>query len=477
MSLHFGRLWGKGYETRLARQIISIQGSGATSYLQNLVTSDLHTPPVPPKPEAPDAPRPGVPKRVLEQQETNTVTFRDHLRSTCFLDNKGRVVSDALLWKMNDDHYYIDCPSQTSLLSHLQQYKLRRSKVSIEDVSDDVHSHVIWGTLAGADNPPPGYQAGLDPRHPSLGLRLLQLDTTASSPSISDLVSPTLFPESPGNYELVRRLAGVAEGNELTGKVALECNQEFLNAVSFHKGCYLGQELTARVNYTGVLRKRIMPILLLDAWTEVPQPWAVASSLQEGRSRQRFTAKELKHLPTRLPRLSVLTAGNLVAISTGSIEPEREALDEEAAAELTKVQERATQLLKKIDEACESGAKLLDQQTNKTIGQVISPPVPGTNIVLAMMKLDAVGLTDQGAWSKTNKIQIGDHEFRYLPYLPLWWPELDPATGKAKEPNEDDDDDQDYDDDEDTTAAPRREASIEFEELPLHGNPNGKPSQ
>lgn len=93
------------------------------------------------------------------------------------------------------------------------------------------------------------YRQAVDPRHPSLGMRIL---STAES-SISPATPPqpmdthkqrkeafaemmhTFFPSSNGTYSVIRKLAGVAEGSELAGKTALECNQEFLNAVSFQK--------------------------------------------------------------------------------------------------------------------------------------------------------------------------------------------------------------------------------------------------
>jgi folate-binding protein YgfZ len=50
-------------------------------------------------------------------------------------------------------------------------------------------------------------------------------------------------------YEYIRYTNGIAEGEELAGKIPLECNLDYLNSISFTKGCYLGQELTARAKY------------------------------------------------------------------------------------------------------------------------------------------------------------------------------------------------------------------------------------
>jgi folate-binding protein YgfZ len=60
-------------------------------------------------------------------------------------------------------------------------------------------------------------------------------------------------------YRRLRYALGVAEGAELLGLLPLECNLEGLNAVSFEKGCYVGQELTARTHHRGVVRKRVVP--------------------------------------------------------------------------------------------------------------------------------------------------------------------------------------------------------------------------
>ena len=60
-----------------------------------------------------------------------------------------------------------------------------------------------------------------------------------------------------------RRLAlGIAEGTEIEGAVPLVANLDALNAIAFDKGCYLGQELTARAKFRGQVRRRFMPVAL-----------------------------------------------------------------------------------------------------------------------------------------------------------------------------------------------------------------------
>ena len=67
------------------------------------------------------------------------------------------------------------------------------------------------------------------------------------------------------SYQIFRTLLGVPEGHyEMLQGVSLpfEVTIDYLNAVSFDKGCYLGQELTARTFHTGVTRKRLFPLIL-----------------------------------------------------------------------------------------------------------------------------------------------------------------------------------------------------------------------
>lgn len=235
---NFGRLWKPSHETLASqRRILQIQGQGATTYLQGLITSDLLQAPVPPREEQ----EVGGEATVQQQQQEGEAEFSDKLRATCFLDNKGRILTDSLLWKVDEALYYVDVPEDTadSLLSHLQQFILRRTKVKVKDMtttsssSGGMSSHVIFGTL-NANGTPADYMSAVDPRHPSLGMRVLSLSDVATQ-QLEPMIQGK-FPKAPGTYNVVRKLAGVAEGSEIQGKIAGETNQEFLNAVSFSKG-------------------------------------------------------------------------------------------------------------------------------------------------------------------------------------------------------------------------------------------------
>ncbi|KAL9184588.1 hypothetical protein ACHAXT_012558 [Thalassiosira profunda] len=509
-SSKYGALWGRGYESLVDRRILSVTGTGdhATAYLQGLVTSDLTSEPTPPREEDMQnvhlmAGSAGAAEAAASEgpaEEEVPVRFTSKMRSTCFLDHRGRILTDALLWKRTSEgddtkattEYLIDVPGDSAdlLFAHLKQHKLRRSKVKLADKSEELSVHAVYGTL-NAEGAPPGYMAAMDPRHPSLGMRILSVgDEIVSADGDGDNASDAndevprdkrqrrfetlmnnYFAPTPGTYSVIRKLAGVAEGSEITSKTALECNQEFLNAVSFAKGCYLGQELTARSQFTGVVRKRIVPVMIADTDTEVPKPWVMAGMVQElgeeGGMERMFgeEAKNYKlkgYVPPPLPKMSAAGAGSIVSMVMGSMNlsggnpqeggeggdnAEEDKLKlQQAEEDLQKLQQSGQKLQEEITELAVPGASIIDKSDGKTIGKIVSTPAPGTTVLLAQMRLDRLGLLGkQHRWSRTNKILIGDNstkEFRYLPYLPLWWPEIDAETGKEKVAEEKEEEDE-----------------------------------
>jgi len=103
-----------------------------------------------------------------------------------------------------------------------------------------------------------GLRMFCDPRLAALGIRM-HVPHDLAPPRFPPFVTPISLHQ----YTSMRHECGIAEGSELTNRslFPLECNFVELNGVSFDKGCYLGQELVARVFHTGVIRKRVLPIM------------------------------------------------------------------------------------------------------------------------------------------------------------------------------------------------------------------------
>jgi len=64
-------------------------------------------------------------------------------------------------------------------------------------------------------------------------------------------------------YKINRMILGLLESSELAKQFPLNMHLHHLNAVSFSKGCYIGQELTQRTYHTGVIRKMAMPFSIM----------------------------------------------------------------------------------------------------------------------------------------------------------------------------------------------------------------------
>ncbi|XP_073912206.1 putative transferase CAF17, mitochondrial isoform X3 [Castor canadensis] len=161
--------------------------------------------------------------------------------------------------------FLLECDSSTldALQKHLALYKIRR-KVMVEP-HPELH---VWAVLPSTPQAPEavplqervGATAILtrDPRTSHMGWRLLTQDH-----------GPALVPGGQlgdlQDYHTHRYQQGIPEGvHDLPPGLALplESNLAFMNGVSFTKGCYIGQELTARTHHMGVIRKRLFPVRL-----------------------------------------------------------------------------------------------------------------------------------------------------------------------------------------------------------------------
>jgi len=159
------------------------------------------------------------------------------------LTAQGKVLFDFFLWADGDD-ILIDCEDDQAdaLVKRLKLYRLRRK---IEIARDD--SLAVYWAVSAEDRP-------LDPRLAALGHRWLA-GTGDSEPA--DLA-----------YRKHRLSFGVPEGLAELGSdktLWLECNAAELNGVSFTKGCYVGQENTARMNYRQKVNRRLVVVPLAQA--------------------------------------------------------------------------------------------------------------------------------------------------------------------------------------------------------------------
>lgn len=184
-----------------------------------------------------------------------------------FLNKFGRILYDSIIYKLpvdrgDEENFLIECDEQVanSLMRHLKLYRIRR-KVDIL-LTDEFR---LWclDTL-NSDNVKESKDllTFVDPRVKELGLRIItSADTNLRESLKTDVVGSNA---THCDYIIHRYKFGIGEGIvDLLPEKAfpLECNADFMNGVSFHKGCYIGQELTARTHHTGVVRKRLMPLI------------------------------------------------------------------------------------------------------------------------------------------------------------------------------------------------------------------------
>ncbi|MFT6557118.1 YgfZ/GcvT domain-containing protein [Sneathiella sp.] len=217
------------------RSLVCLSGEDAFAFLQNLVTNDL---------------------KLLEKTQSIY---------SALLTPQGKFLHDFIISK-KEKALYLDCPAsrKDDLIKRLTMYKLR-AKVDIQDVTADLDLYALFGDTAQALATSYHDQQGAqedkssllfaDPRLPQLGYRFY-CPVTAAQPDFFSSAARVPFDD----YTKFRLSLGVPEGGsdiEPEKNFLLEINFEELNGVSFSKGCYVGQELTARTKHRAKIRKRL----------------------------------------------------------------------------------------------------------------------------------------------------------------------------------------------------------------------------
>ena len=187
------------------RAVIRLSGEDVRPFLQGLVTSDV----------------------------SRTLPVWAGLLSA-----QGKCLFDFLVWDDGDD-VLLDCEAAAAddLVKRLAMYRLRRAITITRDEGLAVH----WSPERGQGVP--------DPRLEALGFRWL------GAPDATLRLAPE-------HGWLAHRLGlGVCEGRaELGDLLWLECNADELNGVSFTKGCFVGQENTARMNWRSKVNRRLFVV-------------------------------------------------------------------------------------------------------------------------------------------------------------------------------------------------------------------------
>ncbi|MCC8418034.1 MAG: folate-binding protein [Rickettsia endosymbiont of Bryobia graminum] len=203
------------YEILTNRSIIEISGEDAMNFIHNLTTNDI--------------------KKL----------------GYCYnyaLSSQGRYLFDFFVFKKSHEEFLIDIDINQSELfkKHLMIYKLR-AKVKITDLS--AIYQVIYSTekLENVE-----FFSNKDPRYNQLGFRSI----ISKDLNIQDTIIQELYLQDKYNFAIIDGYQDLIYDRS----IPVEYGCEELNAVSYNKGCYIGQEVISRVKYQGVIRKKIFKI-------------------------------------------------------------------------------------------------------------------------------------------------------------------------------------------------------------------------
>lgn len=246
-----------------SRRLISVSGPDSPKFLQGVITQNVLAP----------------------AGGSGDKPYRNEGFYAAFLNATGRVLHDVFVYPDNrslggsagpGESFLIeaDAGDAARLERHIKRYKLRArfavrlldpGEVTVWHGWDDEGRAALDSLTSGVEDFHRFAQLP-DPRAPGLGYRMLK---AGDREPLVDL--PRVADEDV--YRARRYLMGVPEGpSELVREQALplEGNLDLMGGIDFRKGCYVGQELTIRTKHRGVVRKRILPVMIYDG-ADIPQ--------------------------------------------------------------------------------------------------------------------------------------------------------------------------------------------------------------
>ena len=206
------------------RKVLKVSGENSIKFLNNILTSDITK----------LKPKELLPSALLSPQ--GRILF-DMLVSTIIVDN-------SLCDKSIYIEYNID--QQDELIKKLNMYNLRR-EVSIEKTSYEV--------LVTTKNENSTYTL-IDNRFFNEDLRRVYVKNLSKNDDVNDN-------ENINWYDLLRYKNCILEGSkeiETNVSLPLETNLDLLGGISFEKGCFIGQEVNARIKWKGLVKRKYVPV-------------------------------------------------------------------------------------------------------------------------------------------------------------------------------------------------------------------------
>ena len=221
-----------------ARGILAVAGPDRRSFLQGLISNDVGN------------------------------VAADRVVYAALLTAQGKYLHDFLIVEQGDE-FWLDAEAArlTDLKRRLSVYRLR-AEVEIAE-RPELAVAAVFGAGApaaldlppqeGAARPQDGGVALVDPRLAALGARVI-----AERAALARL-GAVFAPADAAAYERHRLALGIPDGSrDLTVEktILLEAGFDELHGVDWQKGCYVGQELTARTKYRGLIKRRLFPVEL-----------------------------------------------------------------------------------------------------------------------------------------------------------------------------------------------------------------------
>ena len=204
-------------------RFFKISGKDSETFIQNLITNDIQK------------------------------CINGSIIYSCLLTPQGKFLADFFIFNINVNYFFeTNEKFYKNLLSRLKIYKLR-SDIQIEEVNE-FYSYSIFNM---------NYEANSnfllnDPRNSNIGKKLILNNKIKISDSNIEEISEIEYHEI-----LIANTIPYSPFDILENKsLLLENNFDNLNAIDWDKGCYVGQEITARMKYRGLLKKKLYPLRL-----------------------------------------------------------------------------------------------------------------------------------------------------------------------------------------------------------------------